>query len=335
MPCALASLTTSIGLVSLCTSSLIPVRDFGIYAAIGTMFSLVMVMYGLPAMLQIWPGKPPEEHELDHPGWRLLGKGLTTWPTSQALVVLGLCVLASYGLVRFRTETKAIRHFPDDSRIAQDYWFIETHLSGIMPIETIIRFDTKSQEETSFLERMEIVREISERMRQHSEITGAVSLADFQPVTEPLTDDSSSIVRIKHNKRARTIQQRIREGEISSAKAFYTVTKDAQGKESGMTQPRQASDDEETTPTSDELWRINAQVAVMTDNDFGAILKDINQDCQNVLKLQPGATHTITGTVPLFLRTQKAVLDSLISSFGLAFVLILGIFVAMLRNFWA
>ncbi|MEK6261371.1 MAG: MMPL family transporter [Planctomycetota bacterium] len=327
MPCALASLTTAIGLVSLCTSSLTPVRDFGIYAALGMVLSLVMVLYALPALLQLWPGKPPEEHELDHPGWRMLGRGLTTWPVLQSLIFIAICAGCSYGLTKFRTETKVIRYFPQNARIAQDYWFIETHLAGIMPIETIIRFDTRSQQETNFLDRMEVVREITERMRSHAEITGAVSLPDFQTISERPDANAGFITKGKYNKKANSIQQRIRDGEIPSANAFYNVAE--RGHDLSV-----AGDNRLNEP-GDELWRISAQVAVMTENDFGRILTDVNQLTQDVLKMNPGSMHTITGTVPLFLRTQKAVLESLVSSFSLAFVLILGVFVVMLRSFWA
>ena len=48
--------------------------------------------------------------------------------------------------------------------------------------------------------------------------------------------------------------------------------------------------------------------------------------------MHPGTKHVITGAVPLFLRTQNAVLDSLISSFGLAGVLILAVFAIRLRS---
>ncbi|MCA9039133.1 MAG: MMPL family transporter, partial [Planctomycetaceae bacterium] len=40
----------------------------------------------------------------------------------------------------------------------------------------------------------------------------------------------------------------------------------------------------------------------------------------------------VTGMVPLFLRTQQAVLESLINSFGLAFLLIGGVMIILLKN---
>lgn len=327
MPCFLASFTTAIGLISLCTSSLMPVRDFGIYAAAGTMISLVIILVCLPALLQVWPGKPPAEHELDHPGWRLLGRGLTTWPLLQSLVVVSICIACSYGLTRFRTETKTIRYFPEKARIAQDYWFIETYLAGIMPVETVVRFDAQAQKDTTFLDRMEIVREIQERLRANSEITGSLSLADFLPVSELPDDSAGFVTRSKYFKRATLIQQKVREGEVPAAKAFYTTADTAHD--------LKTPGDHLLNQAGDELWRITSQVTIMADNDFGAVLADVNKIAQDVLRMHPGSDHTITGTVPLFLRTQQAVLQSLISSFGLAFVLILGVFVFMLRSFTA
>ena len=327
MPCFLASLTTAIGLISLCTSSLTPVRDFGIYAAAGTMLSLGVIFLCVPAFLQIWPGKPPAEHELDHSGWRMLGRWLTTWPLLQSLIAIAVCGACSYGLIHFRTETKVIRYFPEKARIAQDYWFIETYLAGIMPVETIIRFDAQAQKETNFVERMEVVRQIQERLRANSEITGSLSLADFLPVSEPLDPEAGFLTRTKYLKRANIIQQKIREGDIPAANTFYNIANEPHDLfEKG---------DHRLNQAGDELWRITSQVAIMTDNDFAEVLADVNQISQDVLKLHPGSVHTITGTVPLFLRTQRAVLHSLISSFALAFVLILGVFVFMLRNFWA
>lgn len=327
MPCFLASLTTAIGLASLCTSSLTPVRDFGLYSAAGTMVSLVVVLFCLPALLQAWTGKPPQEHELDHPGWRMLGRGLTTWPVLQSLVMLAVIVACSYGLIHFRTETKVIRYFPEKARIAQDYWFIETYLAGIMPVETIIRFDAQSQKDTTFLDRAEVIRQIQERLRGNSEITGSLSLADFLPQSEPLAEDAGFLTRSKYYKRASLIQQKIRDGEIPAARTFYNVAATANDlAEKG---------DHRLNQAGDELWRITSQVAIMNDNDFAEVLADVNTVSQDVLKMHPGSVHTITGTVPLFLRTQRAVLQSLVSSFGLAFVLILGVFVYMLKNFWA
>jgi uncharacterized protein len=324
VPCFLAAGTTAVGLASLCTSSLSPVRDFGLYSAVGTLLSFLAVVYVVPALLLVWPASPPSASDSSHPGWYRFGRAVTARPVLQTCVTLLLCGVMSAGLLYFRTETKVIRYFSEQSRVVQDYWFLEGHLAGIVPIETIIRFDEPAQHETNFLDRMELVREVEVQLRQHPEITGCLSLPDFQPVSDIAADETSRLALARYHKRASLAEQRIRSGEIEGTNAFYSVA----------TAPAalQTSTGPLSVVPGDELWRITAQVNVMTDADYAVVLSEVDRLAQEVLRLQGGTRHLVTGTVPVFLRTQQAVLDSLITSFGLAFAVILAVFVLLLKS---
>ncbi|MCA9041231.1 MAG: MMPL family transporter, partial [Planctomycetaceae bacterium] len=151
-PCALASVTTAIGLLSLTTSPLNPVRDFGAYSAVGCLVSLVMVLLGLPALLQYWPAHPPKLQEVNRSPWRKLGNGLYRARTFVTIACLVLMGWASWGLHYFTTETKVIRYFPDDAKIVQDYNYLEENLAGIIPIDTVVIFNHDSQEKSQFWE---------------------------------------------------------------------------------------------------------------------------------------------------------------------------------------
>src|SRR5690606_32752166 len=54
-PCIFANFTTSLGLISLVTSPLAPVRDFGFFSAIGCVIALPVALCVLPGILQLWP----------------------------------------------------------------------------------------------------------------------------------------------------------------------------------------------------------------------------------------------------------------------------------------
>ena len=56
-PCALAAFTTALGLASLATSNIVPIRKFGIFSAIGVVFTLTLLFTFLPAALTLWPPK--------------------------------------------------------------------------------------------------------------------------------------------------------------------------------------------------------------------------------------------------------------------------------------
>lgn len=319
-----ATLTVAIGFVTLSASHLVPIRDFGIYAAIGTMISLVAVVIGIPSLMQLWNGRPPKQHEFHQAGWRAFGHAITTRPGLQSLLLIAICLGCSLGLRHLQTETKVIRYFPDRARIARDYWSIETTLAGTMPVELIVRFDQQSQRETNFIDRIELVRQIQNAMRTHPEISGSLSLADYQKVAERPPEDAGFLQKTKYNKRAAAIEQSVRDGELSMSRSYYTVSEHG-------SDLNELGDNMLNQP-GDELWRISAQVDVMSHNDFARVMTDLHQLAQDVLKLQPGSHHLITGAVPVFVRTQLAVLTTLCSSFGLAFALIVCVFMIRLRS---
>ena len=332
LPCVLASGTTAIGLASLVASNLVPVRDFGVYSAIGCILSFLAVLYLLPSLMLYWPKRPPAAEELKTDHWRAFG----SWVARHRHVVAASCVLltvaAGYGLNQFRTETKVIRYFPDDSRLVQDYMFLEDNLSGIISIDTIVRFDEEAQKSMSFMDRARIVMEIQQDIRDHSEISGVLSLSSFLDLTEVDPETMSRTQRARLNFAQKQTERRIKERITEGGEA-------AEGLSSFLAMPDQSTDwmqedDQALNAAGDELWRITAQASIMSDADFGVLTSDMDQIAGKHLSLvgSSGTGHVVTGLIPVFLRTQQAVLESLIRSFGMAFVLIAIVMMIVLKS---
>ena len=320
-PCVWAGLTSAIGQASLMTSSLTPIRDFGLYSAVGTLISLVVTLYGLPALLQLAPSKPPRGEELDDSFWH----GLAAFVARRHVLVTSLSVVISavciYGLVNFKTETKVIRYFADTTRTVKDYNFIEDNLAGIVPVDVIIRFDRESQQQLKFLQRRDLIRQIEEKMEALPDISGALSLSDFLPEETPPAPNASKTKWVKYNATSRTIESRVKNGEQVAARTLLSV----------------ADDSTEFNAEGDELWRITAQVAIMSKLNYADLGHELDEICMSVLRgvsgnstekvpplgtdrvYHPGASHVVTGMVPLFLATQRELLNSFIWSFSGAF----------------
>ncbi|MGD9855644.1 MAG: RND family transporter, partial [Planctomycetaceae bacterium] len=323
-PCALASITTAIGLISLLTSDLGPVRQFGTYSAIGCLVALVMVLYVLPALLQLWPAPAPQPREIDSLFWKAFGGFLSRHGAGVTSACLVLFCVCTYGLVHFKAETKVIRYFPPNARVVRDSEAIEQSLAGISSIETVVRFDQQIQQKTSFLERLEIVRHVGRAIREHPQISGVISLADFQPVIEAPPQDAATFAKIKYNRRSSEAERRVKSDEEEGTRAFLAVAKDAAD--------LSAPGDLGLNQAGDELWRVTGQAGMISDTNFRHLTEELDSRVQAVLASHPGTHHVVTGTVPLFLRTQMAVLESLISSFGLAFVIIALVMIVQLRS---
>lgn len=320
-PCVWAGLTSAIGQASLMTSSLTPIRDFGLYSAIGTLISLVVTLYGLPALLQITPSKPPRSEELDDSFWHGLAAFVARRHVPVTIVSVVISAICMYGLVNFKTETKVIRYFADTTRTVKDYNFIEDNLAGIVPVDVIVRFDRESQQQLKFLQRRDLIRRIEEKLEALPDVSGALSLADFLPDEATPSPSASKTKWVKYNATSRTIESRVKNGEQAAARTLLSV----------------AGDSTKLNAKDDELWRITAQVAVMSKLNYADLGRQIDEICMSVLRdvsgnstekvptlgdsreYHPGASHVVTGMVPLFLATQRELLDSFIWSFSGAF----------------
>lgn len=324
-PCLAVGIATAACLAALCLSPLTPIRQFGASGAVGVLVSMVVVLYGLPALLTLVPAVPPTRQELEHRGWRELGRRLTLRPTLQAMSFLLIAGACAVGLIRMRTDAKSIRYFRDQSVVGQDGRFLEDQVAGTAPVELLIRFDAGALDRANFLERMELVRGVEERLRGHADMTGCLSLADYQPVTEIPSVDSGMMTLSRFHKRAGVTQGRIRDGELPEAAAYYRY------------QPAPAAtatnwDRQPLGSEGEEIWRIASQAHVLSNAKFGTMLAEVDRATREVLRYQPGAHHVITGVAPLAMQTQAAALVSLARAFGIAFALLLVAFLVQWRD---
>jgi predicted RND superfamily exporter protein len=334
VPCLWAGMTSTIGQLSLLTSSLAPIRDFGLYSAAGTLISLGVTLYGLPALLQIWPGKAPRTEELDSAFWHNLAAWIAARHRSVTAVSLVGSALLMWGLVHFKTEVKVIRYFSANTRTVKDYEFIEDRLAGIVPVDVIVRFDRESQQQLKFLQRADLVQKIEAGMATLPDISGSLSLVDFLPAVPAPGENASVREKAKYNATSRTIEARVKGEKRRGANSLLAVADDAT----------------EFNAEGDELWRVTAQVAIMSDRNYQDLRRQIDGICSAVLCgtsgnavdkvppmgakrcYHPGASHVVTGEIPLFLATQQELLDSFIWSFAGAFGTIALLVMFVLRH---
>ncbi|MFM7058768.1 MAG: efflux RND transporter permease subunit [Planctomycetota bacterium] len=338
LPCALSSGTTAIGLASLLSSTLIPVRDFGFFAAIGCLLSLGAVLYVLPAMMRLWPANPQITTHAESAAWNRFAHGLLNWSGVNLVFTAAVVLAAVAGLRNFQTETRAICSFPKSSDLVQDYQRLESDLAGIVPVDAIVRFSRTQQENLSLDQRARAVLQLQERLRQHPQISGALSLASFLcPDAADAGHNASATAENVPRKpggrvRAELMEDRIRDAvtkpgdKPSLISSFLAVpSKTASLDSSGRQILHRAGD---------EIWRIGCQACILSESDYQQLTQELTEITRTELAgLKGGAPAcTVTGLVPIFLRTQQALLESLIRSFAVAFVLIGSVMAVQLRS---
>ena len=197
LPTFYAEFTTAIGVWSLLTSQVVPIRNFGWYAGWGVMFTLVILFLYLPSLLYFYPSKRFAQlhggmgHSDDRDSnlvrfWRYCGKKIIKNYKLVLLGCFGLMVVSGLGLTHLKTSVKLMKFFTDDTTIVKDYTWLERHLGPLVPMEIVLRFDNETCA-LNTVQRLRLVRQISDAIytMDKEKVNGVLSAATMTPDLEP------------------------------------------------------------------------------------------------------------------------------------------------------
>ena len=143
IPMLLTSLTTAGGLLSLSVADVVPIKNLGIYAAIGVMLAFVLTITIVPALLMLLPQaavKPLENDDRLSELMTFLSK--VSWQYGGKIAVLWLIgsMLAFTQIVKLNFSHDPLNWMPASLPIVQATQVIDDQLSGTMTMDVV--FDT-------------------------------------------------------------------------------------------------------------------------------------------------------------------------------------------------
>ncbi len=294
-PCTLAAFTTALGLISLATSDIVPIRKFGIFAAVGVVFSLTLLFTFLPAALTLWPPRKfVREKRSDGSTSKVLadyvadfwnGVGAFVQRRHGLVTVCSLAILigAACGLPRMQTSVKILNLFQEDNKLIRDYAWLEQNLGKLVPVELLVKVspevmvsheladgvsdstlaDSDAEKfRLNFLERMEITEHVRRSIDAHfgpeaSDITGQAMLAaTFVPPLPALGGGTrQTTVRGAYSRRLATYRDDMLRSE-------YLRIDEGDGS---------------------ELWRISLRLSALKDVDYGMFVSELKRAVEPVM----------------------------------------------------
>jgi predicted RND superfamily exporter protein len=310
LPLALATGTTAIGLASMMITNLVPIRMFGLYSAIGVVISFFVVCFYVPSVMHYFPLKnivAPESRRFDpglSPKWRHVGEFIIRHNGFVTAACLTLMAVGVYGVTKTESSVKLMRLFSGEARILADYKWLEDRLGPLVPMEVVVRIDT-TKCDLDLLDRMKLVAQVAQSMRGLEDVGSTLAAPTF----------------------ARTLPSR---PNFIERQAWKTQ----------LEEHRPALREYLCTEGDEELWRVSARVAALTNLDYGDFVKDIEKSVEPVLTAYraegyEGISATYTGLVPLIYQAQSSMLDGLILNFVGDLILIGLAIILLLRNFSA
>ena len=334
LPLSLATGTTAVGLATLAVSELVPIRMFGIFSAIGVVVSFLILVFFMPAALELFPpklaiGKASESAEsgdwrpMEDSRWWRVGEWITrnhALATVACLVVMGLF---AYGMTKVESSVQLMRLFSPKARIREDYRWLEAKLGPLVPMEILVRVDQKTCP-LNFLERMELVDEIQREIGQLAEVGSSLSTVTFGRSLDVggsgdgIGGAAARAIGLGARTKRNVLNRRLlahREDFLAGDYLRDAVLDDG---------------------SEQELWRISARVSAVKEVDYADFKADLQRKIDPILarlaeKGVDGVSVDYTGLVPLVYKAQHSLLDGLKIGFVWDFAIIVAVMIVLCR----
>ena len=290
-PTTLAAFTTAVGLGSLYTSDILPIKKFGMFTAIGVMATVAVLFTILPVFLHRFPvsddlikrqsGGHGGRDESHLPAWAKRMFGFVIYrPMLTCVIWFAVMGVFSLGFNKIETSVSLLKLLDEDTDLIHDYAWLETNLGNLVPMEVVLTVPAERcrtaeedaeadglQYRDTMLERLDMVRDIQSRVEALSEVSRNMSIATYTPQRtdsgNPIGNRSTDYAKNKSLEESRTELQET---------GYLRIEKLADGADPA---------------TGRELWRLSARVAALGEDsegvDYGVFVQELKKVVDPVL----------------------------------------------------
>lgn len=297
----LTSLTTAIGFLTLLSSSIRPLSEFGLYTAAGVFIAFVLAFTLLPAVLML--SKPPSilqkrPEQLFWNRFLLHGFSFTIRNRKGILIAFGLVGIVSFwGIRQVEVNNYILEDLKDGDPLKEEFRFFEENFSGARPFELSITLahDSLNAFDKPVLDQITLIDDYLESTYGVGELISPAKIVKTAYRTYMggnrdffrIPDRQSDIDRL---------QSLIQRNELSEFLGYYV------NEEQGLLRSTGKLDD------------LGSKIFLSKDSTFRAWAEaNVNP---NLLKLK------ITGTASLIDSNNKYLATNLIEGLGIAFLVI-------------
>ncbi|MBW2314465.1 MAG: MMPL family transporter [Deltaproteobacteria bacterium] len=205
IPVVITGLTTAAGFLSLGLNEMAAVREFGLLAVAGVVFTVFASLSYAPAVLCAFgPRKPAPGGPLDAPLYRAAER-LAAFDLRRRRLILAAgaatLVVAVIGMQRIEVGTEYVENFAPDAPVRADYEAIGDLFSGSEPFYVIL----ESSVPEAFLdpEHLEVVKGLQEWLEAQPEIATTTSFVDYLMLLHrEMNDGDPEAFRLPPSKRS-------------------------------------------------------------------------------------------------------------------------------------
>lgn len=323
IPSILASVTTSLGFLSLCTSVIVPIKSFGFYAAIIVPINTIIVVasltihakwasnrnWRLQRISQVPPAATAHRSLQATPRISFWESAILPIIGHRPLVVLigalAILLTVGFGITKLRTSVGTHKMLAPDAQLVRDYAWLEENIGPLVPIELVLHFPRgPSSDVAASYQRLVAIERLRSALAAIPEIESTMSVLNFLPSLPQGGGIRNTARRSVIGKIAAESHEQFRSMRV------YTA------------------DDKE------ECWRLSGRVGGTITNNYEHVLEGVQTviaEFQAIPEYREVAVD-VSGGVPFVFRTQRQLLLDLLSSFTTAFLSIAASMALLFRS---
>lgn len=298
----LTNLTVAIGFLTLLTTDILVLREFGIVAGINIMALFVVSLIMIPGIFS-WLPEPTPKH-LRHLNFKILGSFLFyvdiivhRYRPAIYLTSLAITIVAAFGMLRLESISFMMDDVPEGSQIKKDLQFFESNFSGILPLE--IEVNTGKRRGVLNIKNLEKIDEFESFIDSISVVSRPVSVISL----------------VKASKQAFYNYNPAKYALPSKAESGY-ILRYMKGQTDNTGLLKSFVDSTFTK------MRISMQIADIGSKRLDSLVHEVIEPRMNQIFEGTNIQTSVTGTTKLFIKGNKFLIDNLKESLLLAFILI-------------
>lgn len=309
----LTNLTVAIGFLTLLSTSIPVLREFGTVAGINIIALFVVSLVMIPGILS-WLPEPSTKHlrHLDFPilgGFvRLVDLLVTKHRPAIFTVTAGLVLVSLAGMWRLYSVSYIVDDVPAESTIKKDLHFFEDNFSGVMPLEIVVDIETRRRRPILDVKNLQAIEAFEKSLDSITVTSRPVSLISFVKASkQAFYNNNPARYELPSRQEAGFILRYLK-GQTDNSGLFKSFV-----------------------DTTFSKMRISMQMA-----DIGSIKMDslVNQVIEPRAKALEAALRAnlqgekdqvrvhVTGSSKIFIKGNKFLIANLTESLILAFILI-------------
>jgi len=178
LPILMTTLTTAVGFLAMLTSQLLPMRYFGLFAAVGIAYAFIITILFIPAIEAVLPKREQPLTKLAFAAYLDWMSRVVIERPRAIMIVFALAILASgWGLSQLQVNSSLVSEFRPNDPIRQADDALNAHFAGTNTLD--IMLDTGRADgvlEPAFLDGM---RRLQQAVEQDPVVGDSSSIAEF------------------------------------------------------------------------------------------------------------------------------------------------------------